>query len=316
MIENELIKDRKLNTHENLSVSSQINHEKTVKCWNCETIIMVKEDWKVVQCPTCDKVCKIPENKQLETKFKYNGYTNNFNVNMPYVYVILICPYCRTDNKVRSTSEHMVCFKCHNSLNVSKDNKSTGNNMQSHPKQIFEDKTLNNFVGNKLNGNISYTTPGSVPLSHPMQKSLRFSDLFFPDPMFYPGYYPIGNSYSPLYPQYDPILVEEQMRKKAQYDLFKYHIEKIKDRTNKELSPLRNRLLDIKRNLDIKDENINSTKNLMNQQGEYYENIKSRTPDLETGFEDKIKNIKDKLINNKKSKNQAILRNMIPNLYY
>ena len=30
---------------------------------------------------------------------------------------------------------------------------------------------------------------------------MRFSDLFFPDPMFYPGYYPI-NSLSPLYPEY------------------------------------------------------------------------------------------------------------------
>ena len=30
---------------------------------------------------------------------------------------------------------------------------------------------------------------------------MRFSDLFYPDPMFYPGYYPI-NSLSPLYPEY------------------------------------------------------------------------------------------------------------------
>ena len=35
----------------------------------------------------------------------------------------------------------------------------------------------------------------------PPKKTLRFSDVFFPDPMFYPGYYPI-NSLSPLYPEY------------------------------------------------------------------------------------------------------------------
>jgi hypothetical protein len=247
-------------------------------------------------------------------KGNVDGYTNNFNLNMPYVYVILICPYCRTDNKVRSNSEHMVCYKCHNSLNVSKENKNNGNSLQSQSHQNFDNKTLNNLLGNKISSNISYTTPGSVPLSRPMQKSLRFSDMFFPDPMFYPGYYPIGDSYSPLYPQYDPILVLEQMRRKAQYDLFKHHIEKVKDRTKKELSPVRNRLQNIKQNLDIKDGNFNSGNYMINQQGEFSHNIKSRTPDLETGFEDKIKNIKDKLMNNKKSKNQAILRNMIPSL--
>jgi len=36
---------------------------------------------------------------------------------------------------------------------------------------------------------------------YPPNKTLRYSDMFFPDPMFYPGYYPI-NSLSPLYPEY------------------------------------------------------------------------------------------------------------------
>ena len=40
--------------------------DKTIKCWNCESLLMVKEEWNVVQCPTCEKVCKIPEDKTKE----------------------------------------------------------------------------------------------------------------------------------------------------------------------------------------------------------------------------------------------------------
>ena len=288
-----------------------VNGEKTIKCWNCETVLMVKEEWNVVQCPTCDKVCKIPANHNIQHKFQFNGHTNNFDVNMPYVYVIVICPYCRTDNKVRNNSEHMVCFKCHNSLNISKDDKSSKPNFNSKISITNSNLNLNTNIPNnrmKVNsGGIPYSTPGS----HPMQKSVRFSDLFSPDPMFFPGCYPIGNSYSPLFPAYNQVLLDEQMRRKAQYDLFKYHIEKTKDRTKRELSPIRNRLSDIKHSLNIKEQNINDEKDYFQKRDNLYTQNSQNSLNDDTGFEDRIKGIKDRLRNNKKSKNQAILRSIL-----
>jgi hypothetical protein len=290
-----------------------VNGEKTIKCWNCETVLMVKEEWNVVQCPTCDKVCKIPVNHNIQHKFQFNSHTNNFDVNMPYVYVIIICPYCRTDNKVRNNSEHMVCFKCHNSLNISKDEKSNKSNFNTKISNSNNSNLNTNFPNNRMKvntGGIPYSTPGS----HPMQKSVRFSDLFFPDPMFFPGCYPIDNSYSPLFPAYDQVLLDEQMRRKAQYDLFKYHIEKTKDKTKRELSPIRTRLSDIKQSLNIRDRNDEKDyfqkRNNLFTQNQNFQNAQNSYND-DTGFEDRIKGIKDRLKNNKKSQNQAILRSIL-----
>lgn len=243
------------NTEDNENyVGKQI--EKTIKCWKCDTIMKVKVEWKIVQCPTCEKVCKIPEtsNNNISSNFnnyqlnnlQFNDNVNHFDVNVPCVYVLIICPFCKTDNKVRATSEHMVCYRCHNSVNICHDKKSKENTVYKS----------NNFTGNNS--------------SNPTRKSIRFSDLFFPDPMFYPGYYPVNNSYSPLYPTYDPYAMAEYLHKKNNYDLFRYRLEKNKMKKLEE-GKLISRIREIKRDCGIIDrienvkENISIGKNNQKQ---------------------------------------------------
>lgn len=257
-----------------------IEGDKTIQCWSCQTIMMVKDEWNVVQCPTCEKVCKIPEDKnsvksQLR-KLQLNGNLNHFDVDMPFVYAILICPYCRTDNKVRINSEHMVCYKCHNSMNIT----------QEHGKLKM---TTGKYIGDKQNKIYSEFPP----VNFPHQKSLRFSDLFFPDPMFYPGYYPAGDSFSPLYPRFDPQMVDEYFRRRARYEAYKYHLSKDNKRT-----PVRDKLDEIKKNL-----NINSVAEESINENRKFSSI--------TGYENKIENIRDKLMQNKREKNQAILMGLL-----
>ena len=195
-------------------------------------------------------------------------------------------------------------------MNVIKDN--NNNNKSSKIINMSTDKPNYGGIGNT--GNIS---------SNPHQKSLRFSDLFFPDPMFFPGYYPMANSYSPLFPEYDPAEVDAYYKRKAKYEVFKHHIEKSKGKGGIENSlrkPIRDQLDRIKNTLGV-----SNTYNTSNESSDYARkdliyvereprgnnNISSQVGGVETGFEDKIKHLKDKLLNNKKNKNLAIYQNLL-----
>jgi hypothetical protein len=272
---------------------ANIEGDKTIQCWSCETIMIVKDEWNVVQCPNCQKVCKIPEDKNSISKqmkkLHLNCNLNHFDVDMPFVYAILICPYCRTDNKVRVNSEHMVCYKCHNSMNINK----------------TKDGRISMSTG-KYNPTSQYTQNSNSGVSsdyHPHQKSLRFSDLFFPDPMFYPGVYPAGDSFSPLYPRFDPQMVDEFFRRRAKYEAYKYHLTK----QSKVRTPVRDKLEEIKKSLNVGYENsiVRENENYSLSKGNYNTQV--------TGFEDKIEYIKEKLQNSKKGRNQALYMGLIGN---
>ena len=184
--------------------------------------MMVKEDWTVIQCPNCQKINKIPKKGTEQDNFEkimknvqFNTNVNHFDVDMPSVYVIVICPFCKTDNKVRNNAEHVVCYRCHNSVNIAKG------------KNGSYSMTANMGPGLGLDGGGPHTNSSTIP-----PKSIRFSDLFFPDPMFYPGYYPV-NSYSPLYPQpfiplsnIDPRSqrIEDYIQKRSRYELYKHNM--------------------------------------------------------------------------------------------
>lgn len=271
----------------------KVEGDKAIKCWNCESLLMVKSEWKVVQCPTCEKICKIPNERPPDNnpQVRLNNNMNHMNLNMPYVYAIIICPFCKTDNKVRSNSEHMICFRCHNSMNVVKE------------------KNTNSLSINTDKVQFNYSKVGTAP-----QKSVRFSDMFFPDPMYFPGYYPIGSSYSPLYPQNDPAEVDAYYRRKLNYEMFKHHIEKNKEqkiRDNKK--PLMDRLYQIRNSLqlDSNNTNYNINNNYIINSDKYTNNYNTHNNNIETGFEDKIKDIKNKLTNSKRNKNQAVYNSLV-----
>ena len=133
--------------------------DKQIVCWNCLSILTVKSDWGIVQCPHCDKFNRVPSDDQSENeKTMLNPDKRNFDVVAPYVYAVMTCPYCQTENKVRKEAEHICCYNCYNSFSI-------------------ENPTIKTVSDKK---------PISIP-----GKVQRYSDMFFPDPMYYPGKFPV-----------------------------------------------------------------------------------------------------------------------------
>jgi hypothetical protein len=64
-----------------------VKGDKTIQCWNCESILVVKEEWTVVQCPNCEKINKIPKRPQQNNvpNIRFNNNLNHFDLNLPYV---------------------------------------------------------------------------------------------------------------------------------------------------------------------------------------------------------------------------------------
>jgi hypothetical protein len=130
------------------------NADKTVVCWNCLSVLIVRDEWNVVECSECHKLNRVPhEDFPGDQKISLHESYNHFDVNIPYVFGIVVCPYCRTENRFRRDADHIVCYKCHHSFNVNE----------------------------KMYGNVSY--------NFPLHEKYRFSDLY-PDIINWRGYYP------------------------------------------------------------------------------------------------------------------------------
>ena len=133
--------------------------EKSMVCWNCLSILTVKPTWGIVQCPNCDKFNRVPDCDEDE-KLRLKLDKNNLDIASPYVYVVMTCPFCKEDNKVKKETEHVVCCNCYNSFSI-------------------ENPTIKCISSKK-----------PVTISN---KVTRVSDINFPDPMFFRGYYPQPN---------------------------------------------------------------------------------------------------------------------------
>ena len=133
--------------------------EKTMVCWNCLSILTVKPTWGIVQCPNCDKFNRVPDCDEGE-KVRLKFDKNNLDIASPYVYVVMTCPFCKEDNKVKKETEHVVCCNCYNSFSI-------------------ENPTIKCISSKK-----------PVTISN---KVTRVSDINFPDPMFFRGFYPQPN---------------------------------------------------------------------------------------------------------------------------
>ena len=162
-----------------------------LRCWNCQNIHLVKPSWKVIQCPICNAMSKVPQESdeierliQLMQHSALVSYADKEH-KVPLVNYLVVCPYCKTDNQVRETAFHCVCYKCKNRWCLKKPN-------DPHKSEVPTTK--------EKEGNY-YKYDSKRGIVYPPQRQLRFSDLFYPDPLFFPGYYPI-NSISPLYPEY------------------------------------------------------------------------------------------------------------------
>ena len=151
------IKDNDENLLNNNSPNSQ--PEKSMVCWNCLSVLTVKPTWGIIQCPNCDKFNRVPDCDEGE-KLRLKLDKNNFDVASPYVYVVMTCPFCKEDNKVKKETEHVVCCNCYNSFSI-------------------ENPTIKCISSKK---------PVTIH-----NKVTRVSDINFPDPMFFRGYYPQPN---------------------------------------------------------------------------------------------------------------------------
>ena len=96
-----------------------IHGEKTIICWNCVSVLMVKEEWSVVRCTNCGKINRVPGTEDnIDGAIRLNDNMNHFDLYVPYVYAVITCPFCQAENKVRKDAEHVICFQCQNSYNI------------------------------------------------------------------------------------------------------------------------------------------------------------------------------------------------------
>ena len=167
-----------------------------VKCWNCGNINICNSKFKVIQCPVCHENNEVPKIMdridELLILAKANTCTTYADINhtVPLVNYIVVCPYCKCDNKVRETACFCICYMCKNKWTI----------RRPDAEKVQEEKKRKPPKQRGLEGNY-YKYDSKTGRILPPDRPMRFSDLFYPDPMFYPGYYPI-NSLSPLYPEY------------------------------------------------------------------------------------------------------------------
>ena len=167
-----------------------------VKCWNCGNINICNSKFKVIQCPVCNETNEVPKIMdridELLMLAKANTCTTYADINhtVPLVNYIVVCPYCKCDNKVRETACFCICYMCKNKWTIKRPD----------AEKVKEEKKIKPPKQRSLEGNY-YKYDSKTGRILPPDRPMRFSDLFYPDPMFYPGYYPI-NSLSPLYPEY------------------------------------------------------------------------------------------------------------------
>ena len=181
----------------NLAPELNIN-ELAIKCWNCQNINIAKNYWNVFKCPICNEINKIPKPlSKLDEILNYLRATQPITYadnkkTIPILSYLVVCPFCKTDNKVRECACFCICYKCRNKWTIKRPEDNENNN---------NDNIENNVPKVKNNEGNYYRYDTKRKIVYPPNKTLRYSDMFFPDPMFYPGYYPI-NSLSPLYPEY------------------------------------------------------------------------------------------------------------------
>jgi uncharacterized CHY-type Zn-finger protein len=160
--------------------------QKTIVCWNCLSVLMVKEEWNVVECTSCHKFNRIPhdDSDNFETAIYLNENMNHFDLKIPYVYGIITCPFCSTENRFRRDAQHIICYKCHHSFSLSTIKENSFNDLN----------TGNKIGGIRINKNGGFENANTYLNQNPYynvpQKLLRFSDFYSPDIMFWKGYYP------------------------------------------------------------------------------------------------------------------------------
>lgn len=113
----------------NLNLNGEVKskkgtEEKTAVCWNCESLLRVKNGWDIVECSECHKLNRIPPNNKsiIEQRISVAKSYGNLNNDVPYIYGIVVCPLCEAENKFSKNSNNINCFNCGNIINLNNNN--------------------------------------------------------------------------------------------------------------------------------------------------------------------------------------------------
>ena len=103
----------------------------TMVCYNCLSVLLIRKDWNYTRCGECQKINKIPHKNYIPLQQSNNSIYNNTNNffedseniseligDIPYVYGVVNCPFCTTENKIMRDAKRITCYKCANSFNV------------------------------------------------------------------------------------------------------------------------------------------------------------------------------------------------------
>ena len=96
-------------TNNNIVKAQNPKGEKTIVCWNCLTVLMVKEEWNVVECTNCGKYNRVPGEDRKPNSVELCDNLNHFDLNIPYVFGIITCPFCQKENRFRRDAEAVRC---------------------------------------------------------------------------------------------------------------------------------------------------------------------------------------------------------------
>ena len=137
----------------NLNLKGQIKQkakeEKTAVCWNCQNLLIIKNGWDIVECSECHKLNKINpnDNNSIDQRISVAKSYGNLNQDVPYIFGIVICPICETENKFRKNTVNTTCYKCGNIIYLNSSN------------NLFNSYRNNNFESI----NMSYDFSSSLP---------------------------------------------------------------------------------------------------------------------------------------------------------
>ena len=121
----------------------------TMTCYNCLSVLLIRKDWNFTRCGECQKVNRIPK-EQITEDFNKYYYPEDDDLigDIPYVYGLVNCPFCATENKIRKEAKRVTCYKCGNSFTVNGYN----NNKIEKISNFYNRRYPNTFI--KYNGYI------------------------------------------------------------------------------------------------------------------------------------------------------------------
>ena len=160
----------------------------TVLCWKCKSPIKIGENWQLFECSSCHRMNKLPRKLINELYFdqklknvRYNSYKNHLNMILPLPFIIVVCPFCKAENKVQNKINFTTCFICGRGFNV--------DYTQEEVRPIEKCSLNPNSKFYKFNTN-------KINRVYPPACSMRVNGIFFPEPINYdnnyyynPGYF-------------------------------------------------------------------------------------------------------------------------------